>query len=80
MISGRWRCLTRRAHHLEGLHQLTTVHLELDRASRCVFISSSFLFSIFVFPLDSAEPFSVVPFCLYLYFLYLPYLFLRDWK
>ena len=37
---------------------------------------SSFLFSIFVFPLDYAGPFSVVPFCLYLVFPYHPYLFL----
>ena len=45
---------------------------------RAVSISSSSLFSVFVFPLGYAGVFSVVPFWLCLYFPYHPYLFLRD--
>ncbi len=41
------------------------------------FVFSSYLFSVFVFPLDQAGPFSVVPSCLCLFFPYHPYLFLR---
>ena len=39
------------------------------------FVFSSYLFSVFVFPLDQAGPFSVVPSCLCLFSPYHPYLF-----
>jgi len=47
---------------------------------RCIFTCSSFLFSIFVFPLEYAELSFDVPFWLCLYFPCRPYLLLRDWK